>query len=251
MKTFLFFIAVGVCIAANGQRKKTIEISATLNSVDPTLALGNIHFADTKTIEGSDFSNMSIAYGLTGKYFIAENIALRVRTIFTNKNIRESRNLYAGPNSYYDLQYHQQLLKIVPGIQWSMIQKKIAFFAGLELPMTFIGNMHEYVYNQSEISIGLQSPVLNSSTYTKEIMGGSIYGLGLFTGTNYYVSKKIAIGFEMATAFEKTKAGGDIRAHQVVTGLTPGDYNDTSQETIRQLKFADLQFSFNLTYQLR
>lgn len=47
------------------------ELSLSLNTVDPFLPLGNIHFED-KYLDGGDYTNRSIALGLTWKYFMNE-----------------------------------------------------------------------------------------------------------------------------------------------------------------------------------
>jgi hypothetical protein len=246
MRSFLFVIAACSFLTISAQTKKTVEIAATFNSVDPIIPLGNITFADSRSSTTGDNNNKSYAAGITAKYFIADNFALRLRTIYTDRNLNLRDVSFLGSNSLVLISNTQSLFKMAPGIQWSFVQKRICFFGGLDLPVTIIGKMTEQTYLQQPYLGGI-----NTLNGNYELPGGTSIGIGMFTGTNYALSKKIAIGFEIGSAYEKTSIGGTLVRSQVTAGQSAGQSTSTTDETVKQLKFSGLQAGFSLTFSFR
>ena len=245
MKTILCVKAVCSFLTAHSQARKTFEISGSFHSVDPIIPLGVIFFTDSRnSIEGDNINN-SIALGLTGKYFFAENTALRLKLIHTNRDLQYHLNGGSlGTGSFENVKNTQYIYKFAPGVQWALVQKKFSFFSGLELPVSFIGKMTETT------QIGEQkSGTLNTVNRTYEIPGGNSFGLGLFFGSIFTFSKTIGFGFEIASAWEKTIVGGNLTLHQ--TSSNAGEFNSTTNETVHQIKFAPIQASFNLSFRFK
>jgi len=241
MKTILCVIAVCFFFTADSQVKKTIEISGTFNSVDPILPLS---ISTEKFLDGGINRNNSIAYGLTAKYFIAENLAIRLKGISTNRNIKDYRLLvYPATTQIDDDRLAQNNFKMAPGIQWSFVQKKISFWGGIELPIGFYGTTT--IVTNYFIQTPPGPAFTTITTYT--IPGGTSVGIGFFAGTNYYFAKKWAIGFELGSAFERTIVGGiaKSRAENAAGALIVERHNE---EIIDQTKFGELQAGINLIF---
>src|SRR5665213_171196 len=132
-----------------GQSSNKSELSFSLNTVDPFLPLGNIHFLD-KYLDGGDYTNISFAVGLMGKYFFNESEGLRIKFIYTDRNIRDYRDLTTGSHFIDDEKFCQTLLKFAPGFLWTVTKNKISFIGGVELPITIIGKMSYNEYSLRE-----------------------------------------------------------------------------------------------------
>lgn len=244
MKTILCVITVCLFFTANSQSKKTVEISGTFNSVDPILPLGNLFFGDSRNSDAGKEINKSIAPGLIGKYFFAENIALRLRFVYMKRDLNYQNTGFQGAGSFEDVTNQQNIYKIAPGIQWSFVQKKFSFFSGLELPFTFISTLTEVT------NIATESPSGRSTVYrTHEIPGGTAFGLGFFMGANFSISKQLSIGFETGTACEQTHAGGTIVMDQISS--SSGEFITKSDQTLKRFGFAPLQAGITFSFQFR
>jgi outer membrane protein W len=244
MKTILCVIAICLSLTVNGQSKKTIEISGTFNSIDPILPLGNLFFGDSRNSDAGKEVNKSIAPGLTAKYFFAENTALRLRFIYTKRDLTYQNAGFQGAGSFEEVTNQQNIYKIAPGWQWSFVQKNFSFFSGLDIPLTLIGTMTEVTNIATETSSG------RSTVYrTHEIPGGTAFGLGFFMGANFSITKLLGIGFEMGTACEQTHVGGTIVMHQ--TGSTSGEFVTKSDQTFKRLGFASIQAGVTLSFHFR
>lgn len=188
-----------------------------------------------------------MAYGVIGKYFIIENLAIRLQVISTNRNIKDYRILSnLNTTQIDDDRLAQNIFRLAPGIQWSFIQKKMSFLAGMELPFSFHGKT-TVVTNYF-----IQTPPAPADNFitTYAIPGGTSLGIGFFTGTNYYFTKKMAIGFELGSAFEKTVIGGIITSRDV-NGAGVLHIERQHEETINQIKFSGLRAGVNLIFQFK
>ncbi len=242
MKTILCVISVGLFLTAYSQTKKTVEITGIFHSVDPIFPLG---ISSEKFLDGGINRNISLAYGLTAKYFIAQNTSIRIKGIATNRNIKDYRLLaYPSTKQIDDDRLVQTNLKLAPGIQWSFVQKKMSFWAGMELPLGFYGKttiVTNYFIQTPP------APATNVIT-TYSIPGGTSMGVGLFTGTNYFIAKNWAIGFEMGCAYERTIVGGVAKSRaENAAGVL--QIERQQEEIIDQQKFGALQAGINLIFQ--
>ena len=244
MKTILCVIAVCLFLTANSQSKKTLEISGSFNSVDPILPLGNLFFGDSRNSDAGREVSKSIAPGLTAKYFIAENTAVRLRFIYMKRDLNYQNTGFQGAGSFEEVTNQQNIYKIAPGMQWSFVQKKFSFYSGLEIPLTVIGALTEVT------NIVTESPGGHSTVYrTHEIPGGTAFGLGFFMGANFSISKQLSIGFEAGTACEQTRAGGTIVMHQLSS--SSGEFITKSDQTLKRFGFASLQTGITLSFHFR
>lgn len=248
MKKAITFLFVCIALSANSQQKKTIEFSAHINSIDPLPPLGNFITSSTKLLGYSDFTNKSIAPGLTIKYFIKENCAVYLKGIYTNRDYKEYQDIVESTHQINENRTIQKIFRIAPGAQWSFMHKKVAFLGGFDLPLTFYG---ETVQNATTFNEGLDGSNKTNNHNEFKIPGGSSFGIGIFGGINYYFTKKFAVGFTLGSAYEYKKVGGIIKWASVTTGAITGEFSDSWKDTIKDLGFAPLQGSINITWSIK
>lgn len=246
MKT-IFCVLLSFCfLTSMGQQKKTVEFSTSINTVDPLIPLGNYYFAVPSNSGEGIYSDKSLATGITAKFFLKDDLAFRLKTIYTKRNLNFHDDGPLIGNAIEDIHNMQSIFKIAPGIQWSFPLKQFSFWAGIEIPLSIIGSMTETTHILSKTSIGTNDV---NRTYT--IPGGSSFGIGIFTGSQYNLSKHLALGLELGTAYERTKIGGTLVRHQVVTGPVNSDNTDQTTGTFDQTKFIGLQGSIQLIYHFK
>jgi len=247
MNKLLFLFFFFITIPSLAQQKDTMEFSVHLNSVDPIFSLGNIHFGESKFMDGGNYTNRSYAFGLTFKYFLSNELAIRFRTIYTDRNIRDYRDITTGAHSIDDISFDQKLFKFDLGIQWSYFFKKFSFFGGTFIPLTIHSKLVETDYNFYET---LDLSYQTTSTGTRTIPGGISTGLGLFVGSNFYVHKNFGVGFEFGSIWQYSKVGGTIRDEGITTGSVNQVHTYEYEESISEFKFTPPQFSLNLTLRI-
>ncbi|MEP6646014.1 MAG: hypothetical protein ABJC12_02920 [Saprospiraceae bacterium] len=246
MKLILFvflFLIPGFII---GQSSKNFEFCVSLNSIDPYLPV-HLSFEEFY-IDGGKFINNSLAYGLTGKYFLTDYDAIRLRVVYTNKNVTDVRDVTTDIHSIVDEKFHQILLKVAPGFQWQSTKEKMVLFGGLEVPITFIGNLKQKEYG---LYATLDETTYNETVAITTIPGGFSAGIGAFFGSNFFITNKLGLGFEFGSAFQYSSVGGTITNIVSLIG-TSGNSMDTSTiiETLQQYKFSPFQGSINLTMRI-
>lgn len=228
----------------SGTSSKSPELSISLNTIDPFLPLGNIHFED-KYLDGGNYINKSFAIGLTGKYFFNESDGLRLKFIYTDKNISDNRDITSGARNIDEQKFRQTLIKFAPGFQWTFTKYKVSFTGGVELPITFIGKMTNNFYWRNE---ALDGTLITEVVGVTNIPGGYSTGLGIFLGSNYFFTKHFAVGFEFADAYQYTSVGkinSSTGTETNSSGTTT--WTNEVEETIKQYKFSTIQTGINLT----
>lgn len=250
MKKLILLLAMAFPMVVMAQPKSTKEISIGVNSIEPFSPAYN---SLIQTEAGSNMignnNNNSLSFGILGKYFIAENTALRLRISLTLKEINNVQVIDDDPSASYgviDLKFKQRFLKFSPGYQWGIVSNKISFFGGLELPITAISEL-EYTddtYLTANGNVAADQDVRTTQP------GGFAIGLGFFLGSNYYFSKHFGVGFEVNSAFQHSYVGGDISS--VYINHLSGDTTNVETHALKtkETKFTNLQASLNLIYKL-
>ena len=218
------------------------EISISINTVDPSFLVNTS--SDDRGLSGGDKTDKSYAIGITGKLYLNDDIAFRMRFIYTQSNIKEYRDVATGAHTIYDFQSRRILLKFSPGFQWGFSKNKISFFGGLELPVTIIGDEKGKGNYLNEALNGTSRTETSADFNTP---GGFSAGLGIFFGSNYFFTNRFGVGFDFATAYQYSSVGGTSSSTSISTG-TNGNLTRTLEykETTKQYKFSAIQGGINL-----
>ncbi|WP_162126127.1 hypothetical protein [Flavobacterium phycosphaerae] len=249
MKNRIPFLLLLLPILMVAQPKHTKEFSIGLNSVEPFYpAYGSLLLSnDGSSILGTN-NNNSFSFGVLGKYFIAENSALRLKISLTLKDINNRQNVgdaTSPGHGYINIRNKQQYLKFSPGYQWGIVSKRISFFGGLELPITTIS---EFEYTDKTYIVTNSEATDQRTRITQP--GGFAIGLGFFLGSNFYISKHIGVGFEINSAFQHSNVGGGVSS--VTVNYTNGDtiISETEGLKTKETKFTNLQGSLNVIFKI-
>jgi hypothetical protein len=229
-------------------RGQRLEIGVSLNTPEPSYPVGPIK-GDEPFLDGGQYKNRTIAIGIIGKYFLNtdSNKAIRLRFVFTDKNIKDHRELYAGGiNSTYDIHYIQRFYKISPGFQWTVMKNRISFFGGIEIPVTVIGKNKQNSLSKDESDDKL---FLNQSDNHVIVDGGFSAGLGFFFGSNYFFTKNIGVGFDLSAGYLYTAVGGKIAVNDKASGSIENIEREMEwDDSIKEYKFSPIQAGINLTF---
>jgi|GEM_PF-2686547 len=205
-KIFLFLITASFLLYADNsfdQEKTKLhkwQIGVQANTVDKLPAVAGLFIPDEKYLWGLD-KNKSYSLGFAANYFFKENIAIRLKVDYLNRNIYQTQGDHAadtittGANFTETVKIIQRNYYFAPGIQWSIPYKKTNIFYGIQLPFNKYGEM-QILYNGEAYS---NSNILN---YTMErvviIPGGYSFGIGSFWGMGININKHISVNTELS-----------------------------------------------------
>lgn len=230
------------------QNYEKFEVLLTWNTVDPFSSLADIYLNedhDPKQL-GGEYENKSIAPGITFNYYADDITVLRLKLIYTKRNIHSRVDLADSLGNFFvdDRQYDQQIFKIAPGFQWTYIVERFSFYGGFELPFTFQQDFVRTGYSLDSSTVN-ETRIENNSTLT--IPPGYSIGIGCFAGSTFYFPRLFGIGFEVSSAYQYSKLGGVIKTHSVTTDtpLQIVDSEFTDESTF--YKFSPLQASLHLS----
>ena len=255
MKRIFLFLAVSVPLISSAQiacpafgrnqHYERWEVLLTWNSVDPYANIQEFDLGKGKYLLPGTFEDKSIAPGITFKYYPDDITALRLKTIYTVRNIHDHRETVdtTGHQTIYDEQFDQVLIKGAPGLQWTYFVSRFSFYGGFELPFTYHGDLTqtEYVID----TIPQVSRTETNATYT--IPGGFSAGVGFFIGSTLYYRTLLGVGFEISSAYQYTKAGGTATDSYTVTGAINDSRIISYDDTIEHFRFTPLQASIHLS----
>jgi len=223
------------------------EISPLVSTVDPYPGVGDLDFTNQPYIFGGDYTDNSFAAGAIFRFFADEHIAIRLKGIFTQRNVHDFLEVTDTINdihSIFDDRFKQTLFKIAPGLQWTFFQDHISLYGGLEVPFTYQGDLTQNEYlltDEPTDSIFLE-------TYgVRTVPGGYSIGLGVFAGTAYYFTRSFAVGAELSTAFQYTSVGGDIISTSETFGSSSSTGGAFYNETMKFYRFSPVQGSLFVT----
>lgn len=226
------------------QNYEKFEVLLTWNTVDPYYQVGGVELDDDLYGTG-EYSNQSMAPGITLNYF-ADNITLlRLKGIYTMRNVKQQVDVFIdtfGTSSHTTTRFDQNLIKVAPGFGWVWFVERFSFYGGFEAPFTYHSDMT--VETQRVDSAGGAAAELNTAT---TIPGGITVGLGCFAGSTFYFPSVLGLGFEIASAYQYSKLGGDISIHSESNDQPPVVTDATAYDEKVLWKFAPLQASLHLS----
>src|SRR4030095_8092391 len=144
----------------------------------------------------------------TFNYYPDESTVLRLKAIYTARNIHYAANTSLdtlGNGVNIDTKIEQTLFKIAPGFGWTYFVSRFSFYGGFELPYTYHSDL---TVTEKEIDTIAGSTIESNSKTT--VPGGFSIGLGCFVGSTFYFPSILGVGFEVSSAYQYSKLGGDI-----------------------------------------
>ena len=226
------------------QNYEHFEALLTWNTVDPYYQIGGVELDDDLYNTG-DYTNRSIAPGITLNYY-ADNITLlRLKGIYTQRNIEQSMVALIdtfGTSTHITTQFDQTLFKIAPGFGWVYFVERFSFYGGFEVPYTYHSDMT--VDTREVDSIAGTAHELNTKT---TVPGGFYNGLGCFAGSTVDRERIFGFGFEIASAYQYSKLGGDITSHGETNDQPPVIVESSFHDQKELWKFTPLQASLHLS----
>lgn len=226
------------------QNYEHFEVLLTWNTVDPYYQIGGVEL-DNDLYNTGDYTNRSIAPGITLNYY-ADNITLlRLKGIYTQRNIEQSMVALIdtfGTSTHITTQFDQTLFKIAPGFGWVYFVERFSFYGGFEVPYTYHSDMT--VDTREVDSIAGTAHELNTKT---TVPGGFSIGLGCFAGSTFYLERIFGFGFEIASAYQYSKLGGDITSHGETNDQPPVIVESSFHDQKELWKFTPLQASLHLS----
>ena len=223
------------------------EISPLISTVDP-FPFNEFDLAFSVQ-NGGDFKDHSIAAGAIIKFFTNENLAIRLKGIYTRRSAKNVLNIAdsAGTVFYSDNEeISQALFKIAPGFQWTFFDEHLSFYGGFEVPFTYQSEL-------TQTGLGFDSlftdTVSTINSFHRVVPGGYSVGLGVFGGSTYYFTHAFGAGFEISAAYQYTRVGGKITATQTsVTGTSTGIVYSSYQNTQEKFQFTPVQAAIFITF---
>jgi hypothetical protein len=226
------------------QNYENAELLFTWNTVDPYHQLAGIEIDDDAYTLGQ-YTDRSIAPGLTFNYY-ADNITLlRLKGIYTSRNVEHTAYQALdslGNSTTSETTFSQTLFKVAPGFGWVYFVERFSFYGGFEVPYTHLGDLSATTL-QTDSAVGAIT-TLNTET---TIPGGFEIGLGCFAGSTFYFPQLLGIGFEISSAYQYSTLGGEIVSRTEVP-VNPGQGTEVRFTDEKELwKFSPLQASLHLS----
>ncbi|MFI5135429.1 MAG: hypothetical protein ACHQD9_06215 [Chitinophagales bacterium] len=255
MKLRLFLLALSLPVFSTGQiscpafgrmqNYEKFELLLTWNTVDPYPEFAGIDLQND-VYQTGDYKNLSVAPGITFNYYADENTVLRVKGIYTHRNVKQTSDFIdtLGNKSHVESQLEQTLFKIAPGFEWTYFVQRFCFYGGFEIPYTY---QSDFTITETAIDsiAGTANTVQTNATTT--IPGGFSIGLGCFAGSTFYFPKILGVGFEIASAYQYTKLGGTIKTAGVTTDNPPVVFSSEYFDQKTLWRFSPLQASLHLS----
>ncbi|MEO5674838.1 MAG: hypothetical protein ABIQ74_09345 [Chitinophagales bacterium] len=224
------------------------EILPSWNTVESYYSPGNFHFIEEHFLDSGITDNISMAPGITVKYYADEITAIRLKAIYTIRDIHNRRETFDTVNQHLNIvdeQFNQNLYKIAPGFQWTYFIDRFSFFGGFELPFTYHSNFKQ---TESVIDTFLFDTLGTVTHNVRTVPGGYSIGLGFFAGSTFYYKSIFGIGFEISDAYQYSRLGGTINLKS--TTSSSGNLESSEQnynEELHSWKFSPFQASIQLS----
>lgn len=223
------------------------EISPLISTVDP-FPFDEFDLTFSSQL-GGEFKDHSIAAGAIIKFFTSENVAIRLKGIYTRRYATNVVTVAdtAGTVFYSDdEEITQALFKIAPGLQWTFFDEHLSFYGGFEIPFTYQSDL-------TQTGLGFDSVAADTArtinSFHRVVPGGYSVGLGIFAGSTYYFTHSFGAGFEISAAYQYTSVGGEITATATsLNGNTTGIASTTYLNTQEYFRFTPVQAAILLTF---
>lgn len=167
-----------------------------------------------KPVKGTIATEVSLVGGLnnadfnlnTGalkfRYFFKDDMALRLGLGLNSTKFEDIDD--SDPTNVLTETYKSSSTTLKLGIEKHFAgAERLSTYAGADLLIGFNGANYEAKDNTSTMEIDgtVTFPGLGGNTYN----AGSSFGLGLFTGADYYITKKVFLGVEAGIDFMSSK----------------------------------------------
>ncbi len=189
--------------------------------------------------------NSAFSLGLSGNYFLRDNVFIRFRASMCNKAItyhEENKDTLVGPPYVRDETDKQNSKSITLGIGRSIEQKFIRIYAGFEIAATFF-DKYSLNYHGTETTFGGYV-----ETRSVIIPGGYALGLGAFTGCQFVFLKRFTVGPEFFCALQYYKVGGEDTYNNVIAGNMNYSYSSHTLITEKKIQFSKIKAAISLAY---
>lgn len=173
-------------------------------------------------ISGSPSPIFGLDLGFKGRYFISDNLAVRLTLGFGNTTLKEVDYNNPAPDHKDDedvLKTKTSNFVIAPGIEYH--------FAGFERLSPYVGA--EFLFgtltNKTDLTYSYKDD------YTKTKQKGTSLGINLVAGFDFYVYKGLYLGAELGFGYSSNKLKDTEYEQQVgntTTSVTPEDYDKTT-----------------------
>lgn len=212
MKKITFFLLLSLPYLLQGQTARKYQIGLSVNTMDNPMAADGGYFSGTGVSENK---LKGYAIGIIGSYFTNEHSAFRLQLVFSNP-YKEYYNddTNAGFSGITTDRFSQSSIKLMPGFRWGLRENKLSFHGGVGLPLSFKGDLaYERVYKIIQVGGPQTYEAIEKSTYP----GGFSLGLGFFAGSDYYLTERFHIGFEVGMAYVYSLSKGDVKTSNRLT----------------------------------
>ncbi|MCI5055296.1 MAG: hypothetical protein MRY83_04255 [Flavobacteriales bacterium] len=142
------------------------------------------------------------------KNYLENDLALRIALGFENTNVNLTTfSDVSDIQTNWDSTNKQSAFFISPGIEkhFEYESKRFDPYIGAALSLGLIGN--EDVVSKTEVKDTTGTALIET---TATIPGGTIFGIDLITGFNFYISKQISLGLEYQFGYSTQSIGGDF-----------------------------------------
>jgi len=259
----LHLIFVLLCILqqstkVSAQNNSKWGISAAINSVDAQLgdpewdswgyAKGNFH-------NFGDITNKSLSLSIIPKYFISNDILLRIEFGITNIHLTNhydgNANLTSNNPPFTNIinqNIEQKIYRFIPGIQWNFMKKKfIESYCGMTASYLHYSDMK--YQNVSEVRALPGNTITDGIKDNATATGGFAAGAGAFAGFNIYPGKHISLGAESSFSLLYYKIGNTFSGISMPLINNPSAIQEYSYTTTsyKGFQFSKILPSMNIT----
>lgn len=150
---------------------------------------------------------------LFGRYYLADDVALRMGLGINSTNQTVSETSYSGPDTFQTATTDESTLKafsfgVGVGVEKHFMTeaKRLDPYGGIHVTFASIGKINA----TTSSDINLPDTLTDTFTmYEANLAGGTSFGAGLLAGFNYFFSDHFALGAELYWGFQSVNMGGD------------------------------------------
>ena len=196
-----FFLLSQTC------KEKNIVIGINVNSIGELASNGLGNYTYGKSLNGGIAKFNSYSLGVNATYFITDDLGFRCKVATTKwaaSEYRDSRNHQPTDTQNVridDVTYKSSDLSFSLGLLYNYSEKKINIYGGIDLKYT---NHSKGIYTNIILEAGVNTGNTKIKA-TTTLPKGNSYGLGAFTGLNFFLTNYLSIGLEVSSALQKTK----------------------------------------------
>lgn len=232
-------------------------ISAAINSVEAQLGdpeWDSWGYVKNNFNQFGDIRNKSFSLSIIPKYFIRNDVLLRLELGITNIHLtnyfdNDPHKSINPPSSHTVINQYikQKIYRLTPGIQWNFMRKKfIESYSGVTLSyLHYSGMKYRNHFEQRDLAT---DAFISGFEDNAEATGGFAAGIGSFVGLNFYIGKHFSLGPEASFSFLYYKIGNKF------SGMSTQINNPSSSQAYsfsptgyRGFQFSKILPSFHLS----